>query len=94
MAYTDLDQYQKTDDVLVQELEGEAVLLNLANELYYGLDEVGYRMYTLITSADSLQSAYKTLLQEYDVAPEQLEQDFDRLVEELIASGLIARVDG
>ena len=28
-------------DVLVQELEGEAVLLNVKNGQYYGLDAVG-----------------------------------------------------
>jgi hypothetical protein len=32
-------------EVLVQELEGEAVLLNLASERYFGLDDVGTRIW-------------------------------------------------
>lgn len=91
MAINQLDRYQKPDAVLVQELEGEAVLLNLANELYFGLDEVGYRMYSLVTTCESLGAAYQVLRQEYDVEPEQLERDFQKLVEELIASGLIVK---
>lgn len=31
-------------EVLFQELQGEAVLLNLTSERYYGLDDVGMRM--------------------------------------------------
>lgn len=91
MSITQLDRYQKPDAVLVQELEGEAVLLNLSNELYFGLDEVGYRMYTLVTTSESLDAAYQALLQEYDVEPEQLEGDFQKLVGELITSGLIVK---
>ena len=93
MANNQLDRYEKPAGVLVQELEGEAVLLNLANELYFGLDEVGYRMYTLITTSSSLDAAYQALLQEYDVEPGTLHADFQKLVAELIASGLIARVE-
>ena len=51
-------------DVLVRELDGQAVLLNLENEAYYGLDEVGTRMWTLATTAQSVAAAYATLLDE------------------------------
>lgn len=93
MVYAVNVQYIKAPDVLVQDLEGEAVLLNLANELYFGLDEVGYRMYTLITTSASLNDAYQALSEEYEVEPDQLQQDFDKLVGELVAAGLITRVD-
>lgn len=93
MAYAENVQYIKAPDVLVQDLEGEAVLLNLANELYFGLDEVGYRMYSLITTSPSLHAAYQALSDEYDVEPAQLQQDFDKLVSELIAADLITKVD-
>jgi hypothetical protein len=93
MVYAENVQYIKAPDVLVQDLEGEAVLLNLANELYFGLDEVGYRMYTLITTSASLNDAYQALSEEYEVEPDQLQQDFDKLVGELVAAGLITRVD-
>lgn len=77
------------DDVLVQVLDGEAVLLNLNTETYFGLDEVGARMWTLLTESDSIQTAYESLLAEYDVAPEQLRADLAALIDRLLKQGLI-----
>ena len=37
------DQVQRSSEVLVQEVGGEAVLLDLASERYFGLDPVGTR---------------------------------------------------
>ncbi len=93
MEINNQERYRKSDDVLVQELDGEAVLLALGEGFYYGLDEVGLRMYQLITSSKSLKSAYDALLGEYEVAPAQLQQDFEKLVNDLISSDLIVKAD-
>lgn len=75
--------------VLVRQVEGELVLLNLEKERYFGLDAVGTRMWTLLTSTDSVQAAYESLLEEYDVAAEQLHQNLQTLISELQTNGLI-----
>ncbi len=75
--------------VLVRLVEGEAVLLNLSSERYYGLDEVGARMWTVLTSASCIQEAYESLLQEYEVEAGQLRQNLEELVEELRQNGLV-----
>jgi hypothetical protein len=77
------------EDVLVRELEGESVLLNLANNQYYGLDAVGTGMWRALTTTGSVQEAYDTLLTEYDVAPEALRRDLGELIEKLMAQGLL-----
>jgi hypothetical protein len=76
-------------DVLVQELQGESVLLNLQSGRYFGLDEIGTRMWAVLTSASSLQAAYDTLLAEYDVEGPRLERDLRALVEKLVDNGLL-----
>jgi len=76
-------------DVLVQELQGESVLLNVQNGRYFGLDEVGTRMWAALTTAESLQAARDALLAEYDVDAERLEQDLRGLVEKLVEHGLV-----
>lgn len=76
-------------DVLFRDLSGEAVILNLADGTYYGLDEVGTRMWELLSESGRLDQTYQTLLQEYDVTPEQLEKDLLRLVEQLVSRGLL-----
>ena len=76
-------------DVLVSALAGESVLLNLKSEKYFGLDEVGTRMWSAITSSGSIQEAYETLLAEYDVEAERLRHDLSDLIEKLVEQELI-----
>jgi hypothetical protein len=77
------------DDVLMRELDGESVILDLATENYYGLDDVGTRMWQALSNSDTIQEAYDTLLLEYDVEPKQLQQDMQELVTQLVANGLL-----
>ena len=76
-------------DVLVQELEGESVLLNLRSERYFGLDEVGTRMWAVLSKSESIQQAYDTLLAEYEVEPDVLRRDLLNLIDKLIEHGLV-----
>jgi len=77
------------DEVMFRDLDGEAVLLNLDNENYYGLDEVGTRIWTVLTTTNSIQEAYDILINEYDTEPEVLKVDLSELVQELQKQGLI-----
>ncbi|MGB0560597.1 MAG: PqqD family protein [Spirulinaceae cyanobacterium] len=91
---TDLDwtaPVHLTDDVLIQDLGGEAVLLDLASEQYFGLDDVGTRMVQVLDASASVQTAYTQLLDEYDVEPEVLRQDLQVLIQELQAHGLVTQ---
>ena len=77
------------EDILVRELEGESVILNLNNESYYGLDEVGTRMWTALTSSDSIQEAYEALLEEYEVEDTVLRRDLQEMIEKLVEKGML-----
>lgn len=77
------------EGVLVRELEGESVLLNLASESYFGLDAVGTRMWAALTGSDSIEAAYEKLFAEYEVEPEQLRADLRDFVARLVDAGLI-----
>ena len=76
-------------DVMVRVIGDEAVLLNLKSELYLGLNPVGTRFWTVLHDAPSIQSAYESLLEEFDVAPERLREDMDRLLGQLLEQKLI-----
>jgi hypothetical protein len=75
--------------VLMQELSGESVLLNLDTERYFGLDAVGTRMWTALTQASTLQDAYASLLDTFEVEPDRLARDLETLVDELVRNGLL-----
>ena len=77
------------DGVLVQELQGESVLLNVNTENYYGLDEVGTRMWSVLREAPSIADAIDTLLDEYEVERATLERDVDELLTQLLDKKLV-----
>jgi hypothetical protein len=77
------------DGVLVRELSGEAVLFNVDSEMYFGLDEVGYRIWTVLTATDSIGAAYEQLLSEYEVEPEQLRESLEALLGQCREQGLL-----
>ena len=80
-------------DVISQEVSGETVLLDLNSENYFGLDEVGTRIWQLIKETGKLQAVYDTLLAEYDVSEEQLLADLEKLIVEVEKIGLIRLED-
>jgi len=75
--------------VLVSFLDRESVLLNLATEQYFGLDETGTRMWQLMTAAPNIDAAYQELLAEFDVEPELLRSNLTDLLGRLVENGLL-----
>lgn len=76
-------------DTLINVIGGESVILNLKSERYFGLDDVGTGMWQALTTAETIQAAYETLLGEYEVDAELLRRDLADLVEKLAAAELI-----
>lgn len=77
------------DTTLFQELDGECVLLNLANESYYGLDEIGTRMWNVLSESDSIADAMAVLTKEYDIDEKTLRTDLDQFINELLENKLV-----
>jgi len=85
-----MDQHaQRSDDVLVQEVGGEAVLLDLSSEKYFGLDPVGTRIWALLGEYSHLQSVHDRLCAEYDAEPDRIAADLLALVGKLAEAGLV-----
>ena len=78
-----------SEGTLVSEIGGEAVLLHLDSEQYFGLDEVGARMWQILTTSDSVQRAFEQMLEDWDVEPDRLRGDLVNLIEQLRANGLV-----
>jgi Coenzyme PQQ synthesis protein D (PqqD) len=82
-------QVRATLGQVSSDLAGEAVILDLRSGVYYGLNEVGARIWALVQQPQTLQSIQHTLLQEYDVDPEVCAQDILHLLQDLQAAGLV-----
>jgi hypothetical protein len=81
------------ENVLFRKIDDEAVILNIDSENYYGLDDMGARMWSLLTTSDTIQTAYDALLAQYEVEPERLEADLHKLIATLVEKKLIEIAD-
>lgn len=86
-------KYSPDPDVLVQELEGQLVLLHLSRGRYYGLDAVGMRFWELLGQQAEMASIESQMLEQFDVSPQQLRTDLEALADKLLQAGLIVRVE-
>ena len=76
-------------DALVQEIGGEAVILDLASSTYFGLDDIGLRIWNLLDTCTSLHEVLHAMVSEYDVSATQMEADLTVFVEQLLNAGLV-----
>ncbi len=80
-------------DVMFRELEGEAVLLDLKSQQYFGLDAVGTRIWQVLVVSGRPRTVVDTLLQEFDVPREHLEQDVATFLSRLTKAGLVSSTE-
>jgi hypothetical protein len=89
MTMTLEDRVIASPRVLYKDVGGEAVLLDLDSEAYFGLNATGARFWQLLTTAPSIREAVACLQEEYDVPAEDLRRDIETLVDELVRQGLV-----
>lgn len=84
-----MSTFKIPDNILFQEVDGEAVLLSLDEGCYYGLDELGTRIWKLIQQDLDSDQVVAAIVEEYEVEPEQARSDLDAFLSDLEQSGLI-----
>ena len=91
MQMMNLDQKIKiSDSVFAQEVDDEMVLLDMNSENYFGLDEVGSDIWSMMQQKETLREVYDAMLDMYDVDKETLMSDMEIFIGKLLQSGLIA----
>ena len=91
MAPALTDRVATGPDVIFRALGAEAILLNLEGGVYFGLDEVGCRIWQLVQDHD-LEGASQALAGEYDVSIDDARRDVVAFVQALIDRGLLEPV--
>ena len=79
-----------SEEALSQEVNGETVILDLKSESYFGLDEVGTRVWQLLQEHEDMQKVFDAMLEEFDVDANTLASDMKNLINDLIEKGLIS----
>ena len=77
------------DTVLYEQIDSEVVLFSLSTQHYYGLDELGTRVWQLLLEHHTVASILAAVQEEYEVDAVVLRRDVERLLGELAANGLV-----
>jgi hypothetical protein len=72
-----------SDSVLFQQINNECVLLDMESEQYFGLDDVGARMWQVLSEDGDTEKAVTVLLAEFDTDESTLRRDLITLITEL-----------
>ena len=70
-------------------LGDESAILNMKNSVYYGLNPVGARIWSLLAEPHSVLEVCDTIVHEYEVEPGRCERDVLDLLEEMRGEGLV-----
>ncbi|HEV8396911.1 MAG TPA: PqqD family protein [Vicinamibacterales bacterium] len=81
--------FAASPSVVFRQMDDGAVLLDLESGVYFGLDEVGTRVWTLLVEQKTPDAVCQVMLDEFDVDPGVLAEDVRRLVGELQQNGLL-----
>lgn len=76
-------------DQVSVEVDGEAVILNLADGVYYGLDPVGARVWGLMEQPCTVAELRDAVVAEWEVDAPTAERDLLVLLAELAERGLV-----
>lgn len=69
-------------DIVFNKLDDEIVMMSIKNAEYYGLDNIGSRIWEIIEKPTSLKQLLELLLNEFDVNEEKCKSD---VIEFLVA---------
>ncbi|MBI5630183.1 MAG: PqqD family protein [Elusimicrobia bacterium] len=81
--------FKHSSNVAWRRVQGEAVILNLENSVYYSLNDPAASIWDLLVKGEPAENIVDKLFGEYEVARAELRRDVDELVEELSREGLI-----
>ena len=83
--------YRRNPAVTAATFADETTLLEPASGRFFGLEEVGARIWALLESTGELEQLVARLTSEYDIDPQTCRTDVRDLLEVLVDRGLVER---
>jgi len=82
-----------TNEVASKVVDGEAILINLSNGMYFSLDAVGGSIWTLVSDGHDLNTISTAVAQHYGVAEDTVANDIQTFAQTLVEEGLVVSSD-
>ena len=76
-------------DVHARPFDGELVVLDLKSNAYFGLDEIGARIWSEFAQGFDIDTPVIRLAEEYDAPRSEIDADVRELAEKLVEAGLL-----
>ena len=86
---SEFDSIERVGSQVSCELDGETIILGLADGIYYGLDPVGTRIWEILQERKTLNEIRDILLEEFDVEADVCMRELKELLQDLLVKGLI-----
>jgi hypothetical protein len=77
------------DYIVSRELNGETVILNLETGNYFGLNNVGARIWKGLTEGKTREEICNAVTEEFEVSEADAAADLDHLIGQMRAQGLV-----
>ena len=79
----------REEEVASKVIDGEAIIINLANGVYYSMDKVGALVWDRLQAGHTLDDVIMAVTGSYEVSREQAELNVHELVQELLEENLV-----
>jgi hypothetical protein len=92
MSNSNLDLHMRVrriDDVLDTEIDEQTVMMDIDQGRYFGLNQTGTRIWTLLSQPIVIGDLCGRLTEEFDISREQCEQQLIDFLENLLDRGLL-----
>ena len=86
-------RFKAVDEHLYSDLKGEAVVLNLVNGKYYGLNSVGVAIWKSLQTPATLAEIELSIQREFDVDRETCHREVSAFLEKMVEERLIEVLD-
>ncbi len=87
-----MNNYSVPDSILSKTIGEEEVLVDLNTGTYFGLNEVGTLMWSHLKKEISFEQMQEEILNQFEVSPEDITQDFQALLKSLSEKNLIQKL--
>jgi hypothetical protein len=79
--------------VAAKVVEGEAIIINLSNGIYYSMENVGAFIWEYMAAGLSLGEIVTTVTTQYEVSAEHAQADLEQLAAQLVEEGIVQPTD-
>ena len=80
---------KRKSGLMTANMNGSAVMMDIATGKYYNLGETGGRIWNLLEQPTTLSDLIRTLTSEYEVSAEQCKEDVLAFLQQLVDRGLL-----